>query len=190
MKNLLLDSVKMYLDIFPEEEIRQLDLINYLNLHNDKDVYNWNNFDGHVTVGGFIYSREFNKFLMLYHKDLNMYLYPGGHIDTSDGDMLSAVKREIREETGLINLEQLTICDNKLIPFDIDTHLIRYNKRLDLPEHFHFDFRYLFFVDKVENVDVDNTELENYKWISIDELRNDSNYSNVVMKLEKLLFEK
>ena len=47
-----------------------------------------------------------------------------------------------------------------------------------------------FFVDKVENVDVDNTELENYKWISIDELRNDSNYSNVVMKLEKLLFEK
>lgn len=186
MKTFLLDSVKMYLDIFPDEKIRQQDLINYLNLYGEEDIFDWNNFDGHITVGGFIYSRKLNKFLMLYHKDLNMYLYPGGHIDSSDDDMLSAVKREIREETGLTNLEQLTICKNIFIPFDIDTHLIEYNRRLNLPSHFHFDFRYLFIVDEIENIIIDNTEVANYKWISIDELKNDSNYSDVVIKLENL----
>lgn len=47
------------------------------------------------------------------------------------------------EKTGLSNLEQLKLFENEQIPVDIDTHLIGYNKRLNLPAHYHFDFRYL-----------------------------------------------
>ena len=35
---------------------------------------------------------------------------------------------------------------NKMVPIDIDTHRIGYNERLNLPEHLHFDFRYLFVI--------------------------------------------
>lgn len=53
----------------------------------------------------------------------------------------------IYEETGLKNLKQLMLSENELVPIDIDTHLIEFNKRLNLPSHYHFDFRYLFTVD-------------------------------------------
>ena len=107
MKNILLIILKKYLEIFPEEKDRQTELLNYLNSHEDNEITNWNNFDGHIVAGGFIYSKKDNKFLVLYHKDLKIYLYPGGHIDANDKNPLEASKREIQEETGLFNLEQL-----------------------------------------------------------------------------------
>lgn len=187
MKNILLTILKKYLEIFPEEKDRQTELLNYLNSHKDNEITNWNNFDGHIVAGGFIYSKKDNKFLVLYHKDLKMYLYPGGHIDANDKNPLEAAKREIQEETGLFNLEQFIIENDELLPIDIDTHIIGYNERLNLPQHYHFDFRYLFIIDRIENINIDVDELENNKWIKINDLYNDSNYRNVANKIEKLL---
>lgn len=187
MKNILLTILKKYLEIFPEEKNRQTELLNYLNSHEDTEITNWNNFDGHIVAGGFIYSKKDNKFLVLYHKDLKMYLYPGGHIDANDKNPLEAAKREIQEETGLFNLKQFIIGNNELLPIDIDTHIIGYNERLNLPQHYHFDFRYLFIIDRIENINIDVDECENNKWIKINDLYNDSNYRNVANKIGRLL---
>ena len=116
-----------------------------------------------------------------------MYLYPGGHIDENDINTLEAAKREIKEETNLENLNELKIFDDDLIPFDIDTHIIPYNENRNLPEHYHFEFRYLFLIDKIKDIKIDLNETSNYKWIDIEELRKDVNYGNIVVKLEKLL---
>ena len=187
MRNLLLNILNEYLEIFPEEQARQIKLINYLKSHKDTEITDWNNFDGHIVSGGFIYSKKDNKFLVLYHKDLKMYLYPGGHIDSNDKNPLEASEREIAEETGLTNLEQLIIENKKLMPIDIDTHIIEYNERLKIPKHYHFDFRYLFIINEIKNIKVDGDELENYKWIDINELYNDPNYGNVATKIAKLI---
>ena len=64
----------------------------------------------------------------------------------------------------------LSINDNELIPIDIDTHIISYNERLNLPEHYHFDIRYLFMINKISEISIDLEELSSYKWISVDEL--------------------
>ena len=189
MKDILIDIINKYLKIFPEEQDRQSKIIDYLNIHNNEEITDWNNFDGHIVAGGFIYAREEKKFLVLYHKDLNRYLYPGGHTDSSDINTLETAKREIKEETGLINLEHLKLSDDELIPIDIDTHIINYNERLKLPEHYHFDFRYLFIIDKISNINLDSEELLNYKWIDINELKNDINYGVVLDKIEKLIGE-
>ena len=118
-----------------------------------------------------------------------MFLYPGGHVNGDDKDILFAARREIFEETGLKGLEQLVLLGNNLVPIDIDTHLIGYNKRLNLPEHYHFDFRYLFIVDRISDIKIDNKELSDFKWISIDKLSNDPIYGAVASKLKKFLFE-
>ena len=186
-KNILINIVNQYLDVFLEESQRQTKLIEYLQNHNDKQIIDWNNFDGHIVAGGFIYAKEENKFLVLYHKDLKMYLYPGGHADSKDINPLETSKREIEEETGLNDLEQLTLNGNSLIPIDIDTHIVGYNERLNLPEHYHFDFRYLFMVNKIVDINIDTEESADYKWINIEELSKGKNYSTVIGKIEKVL---
>ena len=187
MKEDLMNVLNTYLFVFPEEEQRQSILKNYLNNHNDEEIIDWNNFDGHVVAGGFIYAKEEEKFLVLYHNDLKMFLYPGGHVDNSDINTLQAAKREILEETGLSNLEQLKLTEDDLIPIDIDTHKISYNERLNLPEHYHYDFRYLFMTDKISDIKTDVEELSSYKWISVEELSDDPNYGRIANKITKLL---
>ena len=76
------------------------------------------------------------------------------------------------------------------IPIDIDTHMIGYNHRLKLLEHYHFDFRYLFLVDKIDDVKIDTTELSSYQWINIDELISDVNYGKIVLKIKKIFWKK
>lgn len=80
----------------------------------------------------------------MYHNDMKIYTYPGGHIDLSDTNPLEAAIREVKEETGLMDFKEVNISKNELVPIDIDTHIIHYNERLNLPQHYHFDFRYLF----------------------------------------------
>lgn len=186
MKKMILDILSKYLEIYDEKE-RQKRLLEYLSNHNDLEIVDWNNFDGHIVAGAFIYAKEDGKFLVLYHKDLKMYLYPGGHVDANDMNPLSASRREVLEETGLTNLKQLSVCEDKLIPIDIDTHMIGYNERLKIPEHYHYDFRYLFTIDKIEDVNMDSEELDNYKWISMEELEHDPNYGRIVGKIKNIL---
>lgn len=187
MKDTLLNILNDYLLLFPEEKERQSRLKNYLQNHNDIEIIDWNNFNGHIVAGGFIYAKEEHKFLVLYHKDLKIFLYPGGHVKNNEKSPLQAAKREIVEETGLSCLKQLKLSDNELIPIDIDTHLIKYNKRLNLPEHYHFEFRYLFLVDKISKVNIDTFEISDYKWIDINELKNDPNYGRISIKIKGIL---
>lgn len=189
MKNTVLNILSNYLKLFPEEKERQKILTNYVETHNDNEIIDWNNFNGHIVTGGFIYAIKENKFLVLHHKDLDMYLYPGGHVDNTDKNPLEASLREVHEETGLEELRELTICNNPLVPIDIDTHKVPYNKRLNLPEHYHFDFRYLFVIDKIENIKIDTEEASDYKWVDIKDLYNDPNYGKIVSKIEQLLSE-
>ena len=102
---------------------------------------------------------------------------------------MSVAEREVKEETGLVNFELLEATKNKIVPIDIDTHRIGYNEKLDLPEHFHFDFRYLFVIDKISKIHIDTEEMSDYKLIDINELMNDLNFGKIVKKIERLLLE-
>ena len=187
MKEELLKTMSKYLEIFPDEKERQKQLIEYLNNHEDDELNDCNNFDGHITAGGLIYALKEKKFLVLHHRDLDMFLYPGGHMEKEDKNTLETARREVKEETGLDNLTQLKITGDELMPIDIDTHLIPYNKKRNLPKHYHFDFRYMFILDKEVDIKIDNNESSEYKWISMDDLRNDKNYGRISLKLESII---
>ncbi len=58
MRNNLLKILDSYLLLFPEESQRQSKLVNYLLNHNDSEIIDWNNFNGHIVAGGFIYAKE------------------------------------------------------------------------------------------------------------------------------------
>lgn len=185
MKDLFLELINKYLYLFSEEKEKYKEFTEYLK--NNNDITDWNNFNGHVVVGGFIYAKKEKKFLVIYHNDLKMYLYPGGHIDNTDSNPLEAVKREIKEETGITNINEIVLSDNKLVPIDINIHMIPYNERLDLKEHYHYEFRYLFTIDSIQEVTLDTTESSSFKWIDINELKDDKNFGEIVKKFEGII---
>ena len=185
-KSLVIDIVEKYLQIFPNEKERLHYLQDYLKTNDEKDICNWNNADGHITAGGFVYSKLTKKFLVMWHKDLKMFLYPGGHTETGDVSPLERAKIEAKEETGL-QLLNLKLFGDEQIPIDIDTHKIPFNPRVNMPEHFHFDFRYIFVCQDENGVDIDKEEMQSYKWIDSQELSKDPNYGNIVKKLKNYL---
>ncbi len=187
MKNETLEILNQYLEVFPEETERQAKLKNYLETHHYKEVIDWNNFDGHVVASGFVYSKKENKFLVLYHKDMKRFLYPGGHVDSTDATILEAARREVEEETGLSKLQEVNISSNPFVPLDIDTHLIPYNERLRLKEHLHFDFRYLFLVEEIPNILIDSKECSEYQWVTMKELKEKLGNQLVLEKINQFI---
>lgn len=181
--------IKKYLEKFSKEKERLFLLEDYLNKSDDNEIIDWNNINGHLTVGAFVYCVSEDKFLVLYHKDLKMYLYPGGHVDKEDKSLLDAAKRELEEETGLKKLKLLQT-DNMKVPFDIDIHLIPINERVNIPEHYHFDFRYLFLTETISEINFDKQEFNNYKWISSEELSKDKNYGKIISKVKSFIDRK
>ena len=113
-----------------------------------------------------------------------MYLYPGGHCEKENYSPLDTAKNEIFEETGID--KKLLQCRTES-PFDIDTHAIPYNKRVNMPEHNHFDFRYLFVLKHIVDIKIDKNEMSNYIWVDFEQIVNDNNYGKVAEKLSKIL---
>lgn len=187
MRNQVLEILEEYLKIFREETKRQQILLDYLKNHNEKEIIDWNNFDGHLVASAFIYNRKNQKFLVLYHKDMKCFLYPGGHIDPEDKSILESAKREVKEETGLEHFEEIKISKNELVPIDIDTHNIPYNERLKLPSHLHFDFRYLLITNEDIQVQIDDMELSEYRWVSMEELKKNIGNQIVLEKISKII---
>lgn len=58
-----------YLKIFPKEKVRLSMLEKYIEKYKIEEIIDWNNKDGHLTVGAFVYCKKEDKFLVLYHKD-------------------------------------------------------------------------------------------------------------------------
>lgn len=174
-----------YLNIYDEKE-KLGEFLEFLTKYNDYDLVDWNNFYGHIVASAFVYSKKDKLFLTLYHKEFNTYIYPGGHVIMEDKSILDAAKREVKEETGIDKYQIINVGQSEEIPIDIDIHTIRYNEKLDLPSHYHFDFRYFFLIDKIVDVVLDS-ESEDYKWLSLDEIKTNPHYGNIYKKLESII---
>lgn len=91
---------------------------------------------GHFTASAFVVDHDWRKLLLIRHEKLGMWLQPGGHVEPTDRDIVSAASRELEEEAGLYDV---TI---RAPLFDIDVHEIP--SIGSNPAHLHHDIRVLF----------------------------------------------
>ena len=91
---------------------------------------------GHLTASAFITRRNDQEMFLIFHKKLQLWLQPGGHIESGDASIFAAATRELHEEVGAFD----ALSDGSL--FDIDIHEIPAHK--NEPAHFHYDLRFLF----------------------------------------------
>ena len=172
-------------------EMKELEpIIHFLQRTADGELYNRSNFDGHITSSSFVLDEKRTSLLFIHHKKLNRWLQPGGHVDSSDENLLQAAIRETIEETGLPaeSFEPIMLADSGSI-FDIDSHFIPENPRKNEPSHTHHDFRFLFACNKPVSFNLNADEAIGVKWMALTELVDDPVFKNVAGKILELLNE-
>ena len=90
--------------------------------------------DGHFTASTWLVAADGARALLTHHRKLGLWLQPGGHAD-GDMDLARAALREAEEESGLRDL----VIEPGI--FDLDRHRIPAWR--DVPEHWHYDVRYV-----------------------------------------------
>lgn len=114
---------------------------------------------GHLTASAWILSPDKASALLIHHQKLNLWFQPGGHLESADKSVIEAAEREAVEETGVRSLTRLS---DQI--FDIDVHTIP--ERKEVPEHLHYDIRYLF-QSATLALAPDLSEVKDVKWVNI-----------------------
>ncbi|QUJ67477.1 NUDIX domain-containing protein [Photobacterium sp. GJ3] len=131
------------------------------------DVLSRKSFPRHLTASAALYSKS-QGLLAIKHKALGLWLLPGGHID--EGELpLDAAIRELKEETGVILPKS---AKEKCSIIEINSHSISENTVKKEPEHTHFDVRYLFIVESIDNLSMQEEEIDELKFVPLNELGN------------------
>lgn len=141
---------------------------------------------GHVTASSFVVTPKFDWMLLHLHRKLERWLQFGGH-DDGEQHPAKAVLRELAEESGL---QDFAFFGHPVI-FDLDVHTIP--ARASMPEHQHFDVRYLFVAPKEQPLRPAEGESEILRWSRLEDsaaLLMDVGGHRVCQKLEQLASNK
>jgi len=156
-------------------EIESLNKIKQF-LDTNDNCFSRTNLKGHITAGALIVDKNCNV-LLNHHKALDKWIHFGGHSD-GDSNSLNVAKREILEETGISNFDDM----NGQI-FDIDVHIIPENPAKKEPAHYHYDIRFLF-VAKNTDFQISDESLD-VKWLPIEEAKKLVTDLSMIRMLEK-----
>lgn len=148
----------------------------------------------HFATSGFIVNSDSTKVLMVYHKKLNTWVIPGGHLEPNEYPADGAI-REIFEETGvrakllnagcslaIENLQKETALPN---PFVMLSEYIP--EKGDMPAHIHMDFVFLGVADDKAKIEKSEAEVENVKWFDLAEVQDMKTFDSVKQIAQEIL---
>ncbi len=115
---------------------------------------------GHLTASAWILNANRTHVLLTHHRKLERWLQLGGHAD-GDLNLERVALREAREESGLTSVRTVSS-----MPFDVDVHTIPSNN--GVPEHLHYDVRFLCSADQAEPLILSDESLD-LRWIPLEE---------------------
>lgn len=61
----------------------------------------------HLTASAVVVDRDAEHVALVWHAKGRFWVQPGGHLEAADPDLEAAARREVREETGLTDLERV-----------------------------------------------------------------------------------
>ena len=180
----LLELLQRYAAHYPQEDavvarIRHL-------VQQSPDCFQRTCRPGHVTGSAWVLSADRQRCLLVHHAKLNRWLQPGGHAD-GDPHLAEVALREVREETGLEELELATTA-GELVPLDLDVHRIppRIGPEGTLREdaHEHHDVRFLVIAHSTAEPTA-NEESHDVGWFTAEEVRRLTDEQSVLRMLAK-----
>lgn len=133
---------------------------------------------GHITGSAWILDNSGQYVLLTHHRKLDKWFQPGGHCD-GDSDVMAVALKEALEETGVNDIQ----FESEGI-FDIDIHTIP--ERKGIPEHLHYDIRFLFKADKDLPLLI-SEESNDLAWIELDKVENLNSEESMMRMVRKTL---
>ena len=135
-------------------------MIDWLAAPGDDGPFDRNVFEpGHATGSCFVVGTD-GRAALIFHKNLKLWVQPGGHAEPGETDPRAVAAREAEEELGI----SLGAALPEL--FDLDVHRIA--PRGGLPSHLHFDFRSLAVVEPAELAPA--TDAAEARWLTRPEI--------------------
>jgi len=173
IRNSLLSLLNAYNTTDVEEEKMLTEMKNFV--AENKDCFERTFAPGHVTASGWIVSETGDQVLLMHHRKLDRWFQPGGHCD-GDPDVLAVARKEVEEETGLLDFSLA-----KQGIFDVDIHLIPAN--IKDAAHYHYDVRFLFKANATTELII-NSESRDLQWIPVTKVQ-DYNNSESIMRMAR-----
>jgi len=116
----------------------------------------------HITGSAVVARPDGSAFLLVFHRRLERWLQPGGHVEPEDMSARETALREAREETGVTALD---LANGGRI-LDLDVHPIPATKKR--PAHVHYDLLYLLTTREDATV-AEPAEIDKVAWFSLEE---------------------
>ena len=186
--------LKEYFKFYPaEEKDLSLAIKQAKTSLSDQELFDRKNFVGHFTASIFLICPSEKKILLLDHKSLKKFLQPGGHIEPADKTPLDAALRELFEETK-ISREQISYrpldSANKLVPLHISSHFIPKNPKKKELGHYHHDLEYLFTINQIKDIVIDQNESNGFEWIDLDLFLKQEHFNSIIPKIHAIISSK
>ena len=154
-------AIERYDQLFPNEVSV---VAHFAELNHAVSVSSRRNSQGHITGSAYVVDLTAQKILLIFHRGLQRWLQPGGHLEEAEMPWIGAA-REAREETGVQSLSLLPWhAQNANAPLDFEVHTIPKNIAKGEPQHFHYDFRYVFFSKSNEVLKPQLEEVAQARW--------------------------
>ena len=142
----------------------------------------------HFTASALIVNKD--KVLLVHHKKLDVWLYPGGHIE-NDENPDETLLREVKEETGL-DIEIISNKDESLAnkKNDISSLHLPYAFLCELVgDHYHNDLIYLCKVKNKSDLEFNRNESNGIGFFNCEEIKDLKLFDNFRTLLEKVFVE-
>jgi ADP-ribose pyrophosphatase YjhB (NUDIX family) len=161
-----------------------------------KNKNNSKNIEKHFTASALIISKE-NKVVLLNHRKLGVWLYPGGHVNLNETPDETVI-REVKEETGL-DVEIISDKDKSLADPKEDVSVLHHPYAIlceKIPGnnkyHYHIDIIYLCKIINEEKTQLINNRRESLEvnLFSLSDLGQINLFPNFRKLLKKVLDEK
>lgn len=170
-KNTLKNQLEVYRTPY-EEEAAFID--DFIDLTVDPLAFKRERLEGHFTASSWIVNKKRTHTLLTLHRKLGRWLQLGGHADGNE-NLLEVALKEAEEESGLTSLK---LVEESI--FDIDKHIIP--QRPHVPEHFHFDVRYLIEADINEPLKMSDESIS-LAWIAFDSVVDMIGYNPSILRM-------
>lgn len=135
-------------------------------LKNTNDIYLRDNQTVHITASAWVVNHDYSKILMIHHNIYDSWSWMGGHAD-GDDDLLNVAIKEVREESGILNVHPVSDDIFSLETLTVDGHE---KNGVYVPSHLHLNVTYLLQADEEDELIIKPDENSGVQWFDLDEV--------------------